>query len=425
MTELSLSINLSPVRDQFPSLQETDEQGHPFAFFDGPAGTQVPQPVIDAVAHHFATANSMASNNFIVSQRCAQVEKSAREAMADFLNAPSPQEIIFGPNMTTLTFNMSRTIGRMLKPGDEIVVTWLDHYANASSWKALESLGVQVKQVKFDVETFRLDLDHLASLLTSKTKLVAVGLASNAIGTINPIPRIAAMARNVGAWLYVDAVHYAPHGPIDVQALGCDFLVCSVYKFFGPHIGVLWGKKDILESLSPVKVEAASSQVPLKFETGMPNYEGLAGTVATINYLAEVGRTYGEQFADDLLQYEGRRRELKQAMKATSAYERDLFTYLMAHLKNVPNITIYGITNPQEFNERCPTVSFTIAGIGSPELAIILGKQNIFVWEGNYYALGVTQQLGNEESGGMVRVGLAHYNTKEDVDRLIAALNNL
>jgi cysteine desulfurase family protein (TIGR01976 family) len=417
--------DLSPVRAQFPSLQETDEQGRPFVFFDGPAGTQVPQRVIDAVAYHYSYANSLAADHFIFGRRCAQVVDNARTAMADFLNAPSAQEIVFGPNMTTLTYNMSRTIGKSLHPGDEIVVTWLDHYANVSTWLALEEQGVIVKQARFDPETFRLDLDHLASLITEKTRLVAVGLASNIIGTINPISKIAVMAHSVGAWLYVDAVHYAPHGPIDVQALGCDFLVCSVYKFFGPHLGVLWGKLELLESLPAYRVKPSTNDTPYRYETGMPNFEGLAGLSATIDYLAEVGRDYGSQVGGELTKFEGRRKELKQAMLAIRAYERDLFAYMLPQLEAIPGLTIYGITNPAEFGERCPTVGFNIDGHAPLAVAEYLGRHNIFVWPGNNYAIGVTEQLGLEKSGGMVRVGLTHYSIKEDVDRLIAALKNI
>lgn len=418
-------IDLSPLRAQFPALQEVDDQGRPFVFFDGPAGTQVPRQVIDAVAHQYATANSLANENFIFGRRCEETVQQARQAMADFLNAPSPQEIIFGPNMTTLTFSMSRVIGKTLQPGDEIVVTWLDHYANVSSWQALEEQGVLVKQARFDVETFRLDLEHLASLLTDKTKLVAVGLASNAIGTINPIPKIAALARNVGALLYVDAVHYAPHGPIDVQALGCDFLVCSVYKFFGPHVGVLWGRQSLLEKLPRYQVAAAPPDISHKFETGMLNFEGLAGTTAAVNYLAALGQEYGSQFAADYPQFEGRRKALKQAMKAITVFERNLFTYLIEQLQTVPKLTLYGITDLQDFAERCPTIAFTVEGYSPQQVAAYLGDHNIFVWDGNYYAMGVTTLLGLESTGGMVRVGLAHYNIKDDVDRLIVALKNL
>ncbi|MCP4362095.1 MAG: aminotransferase class V-fold PLP-dependent enzyme, partial [Chloroflexi bacterium] len=231
-------------------------------------------------------------------------------------------------NMTTLTYSLSRSIGRTMQPGDEIVVSRLDHDANISPWLALEEQGAKIKWVDFDVEDCRLDIEHLASLLTSKTRLVAVGYASNAVGTINPISRIAALTRNVGAWLWVDAVHYAPHGPIDVQTLGCDFLVCSAYKFFGPHVGALWGKFNLLEQLHAYQVRPANPNVPYKFETGTANQEGLAGTTAAITYLADLGREYGNQFEDELSNYEGRRRELKQAMQTIATYERSLFTYM-------------------------------------------------------------------------------------------------
>jgi cysteine desulfurase family protein (TIGR01976 family) len=345
--------------------------------------------------------------------------------MADFLNAASPQEIVFGTNMTTLTYNLSRSIGRILQPGAEIVVTRLDHDANISPWLALEEQGVKVKWADFDVEDCRLDLEHLTSLLTDKTKLVAVGYASNAVGTINPIRRIAALAHEVGAWLWVDAVHYAPHGPIDVQALGCDFLACSAYKFFGPHLGVLWGRLELLEALRPYQVRPANPNSPYKFETGTSNHEGIAGTLAAINYLASLGREYGSPFASELTAYSGRRRELKQALLAIMAYERPLLAYLLVELQTIPGLTIYGITNPTHLLERCPTVAFTKAGLTPRQIAAYLGEQGIFVWDGNYLALSVTDRLGLEGSGGMVRVGLVHYNTLAEVDRLLAALREL
>jgi cysteine desulfurase family protein (TIGR01976 family) len=415
-------LDLSPLRVQFPALQQKDEQGRSYVYFDGPGGTQVPQAVIDAMADYLVQANANQGGHFVTSQRSDEIIGQARLAMADFLNAHSPQEIVFGPNMTSLTFNLSRAIAHTLQPGDEIVVTRLDHDANISPWMALEEQGVKVKWADFDVEECRLDLEHLASLLTEKTRLVAVGYASNAVGTINPIGRIAVLARNVGAWLWVDAVHYAPHGPIDVQTLGCDFLVCSAYKFFGPHIGVLWGRLELLEELPAYKVRPADPDPPGKFETGTQNHEGMAGVTAAINYLANLGEQYGAEFADELGQYEGQRKALKQAMKAIAAYERSMFIYLMDEIQQIPGITIYGITNPDAFNERCPTLAFTLEGHTPQKIAACLGDQGIFVWDGNYYALSVTERLGLEETGGMVRVGLAHYNTREEIDRLIMAL---
>lgn len=423
MTEQTL--DLSPLRDLFPALQETDEHGQPYVYFDGPGGTQVPGSVIKAMANYLTQANANKGGRYATSQRSDEIISRARLAMADFLNAASPQEIVFGANMTSLTYNLSRSIGRLLQPGDEIVVTRLDHDANVAPWLALEEQGTEIKWADFDVEDCRLDLEHLASLLTEKTKLVAVGYASNAVGTINPIGRIAALARNAGAWLWVDAVHYAPHGPIDVQSLGCDFLVCSAYKFFGPHVGVLWGRLELLQKLRPYQVRPAPSQPPYKFELGTQNHEGIAGVLAAVEYLAKIGREYGAAFADELPQYTGRRKELKQALKCIVAYERLLFAYLLAELQSIPGLTIYGITNPEHMNERCPTVAFTKAGFTPQEIAAYLGQRGIFVWDGNYYALNVTERLGVEASGGMVRVGLAHYNTQTEVDRLLAALREL
>ena len=417
--------DLSPLRDQFPALQETDEQGCPYVFFDGPGGTQIPQSVIDAITDYLIRSNANKGGRFITSHRNDEMLHEAHVAVADLLNAPSPDEIAFGANMTTLTFALSRSIGYTLQPGDEVIVTWLDHDANVAPWLMLEEQGVNIKWVDFDVEDCRLNLEHLASLLTSKTKLVAVGYASNAVGTINPISRIAALTQNVGAWLWVDAVHYAPHGPIDVQSLGCDFLTCSAYKFFGPHIGIVWGKYELLQQLHAYQTRPIAHDVPDKFEWGTLNQEGLAGTIGAINYLAALGREYGGHLAEKLSRFESRRRELKQAMHTIAAYERYLFTYFLAELKTIPGIKIYGITNPDEFDERCPTAAFTRDGFTPAQIAAYLGEQGIFVWDGNYMAPNVTVRLGLEDSGGMVRVGLAHYNTKEEVDRLLTALKEM
>ena len=422
-------IDLSAVRSRFPALQETDAHGRPFVYFDGPGGTQVPQRVIDAMGDYLVRANANHGGHFITSRRNDDIIDQARADMADFLNASSSSEIVFGANMTTLTFSFSRAIGRMLQPGDEIIVTHLDHDGNIAPWAVLEEKGIIIKWADFRPEDCRLDLDHLASLLNDKTKMVALGYASNAVGTINPIAEIAEMVHAAGAWLWVDAVHYAPHGPIDVQRAGCDFLVCPAYKFFGPHVGVLWGRLDLLEQLAAYKVRPSKSTPPHKFETGTLNHEGLAGISAAIDYLAEVGRNYGNplnSIADDTRsRYTERRRDLKQAMDAIMAYERPLFADLLTGIQKIPGIRIYGITDAMEFDQRCPTLAFTREGFTPSQIAEHLGNQGIFVWEGNYYALAVTQRLGVEDSGGMVRVGLAHYNTKEEVDRLIAALKNM
>jgi cysteine desulfurase family protein (TIGR01976 family) len=417
--------DLSLLRAKFPALQETDAQGQPYVYFDGPGGTQVPRIVLQAMTDYLTRANANKGGQFVTSHRSDEIIHQARLAMADFLNAPSPQEIVFGTNMTTLTYSLSRSIGRTLKPGDEIVVTRLDHDANISPWLALEEQGAKIKWADFDVEDCRLDLEHLASLITRRTRLVAVGYASNAVGTINPVGRIAALAHQVGAWLWVDAVHYAPHGPIDVQALDCDFLACSAYKFFGPHLGVLWGRLELLEALQPYQVRPASPNPPYKFETGTTNHEGIAGTLAAVNYLAELGRDYGRSFVATTSSYTGRRQELKQAMQAISAYERPLLIYLLSELQTIPGLTLYGITHPEHLSERCPTVAFTKTGYTPRQIAAYLGERGIFVWDGNYLALSVTERLGLEESGGMVRIGLVHYNTQAEIERLLAALLEL
>lgn len=422
-------INLSAVRSQFPALQETDEDSRPYVYFDGPGGTQVPQRVMDAMADYFVRANANCGGPFITSRRNDDTIKQARIDMADFFNAPSATEIVFGANMTSLTFSFSRAIGRMLQPGDEIIVTHLDHDGNIAPWAALEEKGIIIKWADFRSEDCRLDLDHLVSLLNARTKLVALGYASNAVGTINPIAEIAAKVHTAGAWLWVDAVHYAPHGLIDVQRAGCDFLVCSAYKFFGPHVGVLWGRLDLLEQLAAYKVRPSKTTPPHKFETGTLNHEGLAGVSAAIDYLAEIGRSYGNRLPttgmDAYHAYNDRRRELKQAMGAIMTYEMPLFEKMLSEIQKIPGTRIYGITDPEEFDQRCPTLAFTREGFTPSQIAEHLGHQGIFVWHGNYYALAVTQRLGVEDKGGMVRVGLAHYNTEEEVGRLIEALKDM
>jgi len=421
---LDKTIDLSPLRSHFPALQQLDQNGRPYVYFDGPGGTQVPRAVIDAMADYFTDANANCGGPFITSYRNDEMINQARMAMADLLNAPSEKEIVFGANMTTLTFSFSRAIGRSLQPGDEIIVTRLDHDANISPWLALEKNGIVIKWADIDVTDCRLNIDQLASLISNKTKLIAVGYASNAVGTINPIKKIAALAHDVGAQVWVDAVHYAPHRAIDVQSIDCDFLVCSAYKFFGPHVGVLWGKQRLLEDLAAYKVRPATSALPHKFETGTLNHEGLAGVAAAVDYLAQVGRDYGNRLASELDNYKGRRKELKQAMGIIAVYERPLFTYLLGGLKKISGIKIYGILDEDAFDDRCPTLAFTREGHSPAEIATKLGDKGIFVWHGNYYALAVSEKLGVEDSGGMVRVGLAHYNTKEEVDRFLSAIES-
>jgi cysteine desulfurase family protein (TIGR01976 family) len=417
--------DLSVLRQQFPALQQTDVHGRPYVYFDGPGGTQVPQAVIDAMADYLAHANANTHGAYLTSQRTDQAIVEARQAMADFLNAPSPDEIVFGPNMTTLTFNLSRAIGRELRPGDEIVVTRLDHDANIAPWVALEERGVVVRHADFNPADCTLDVEGLAGLISERTRLVAVGYASNAVGSINDVRRIGELAHAVGAWMYVDAVHYAPHGPIDVQAIDCDWLVCSAYKFFGPHMGVLYGRYDLLDHLRAYKVRPAEDHPPDKFETGTKNHEGMAGTAAAVNYLADLGAEFGAPFVRDFPGLSGRRLHLKTAMAAIRAYERPLAERLVRGLGAIPGVTVYGITDPARFDQRAPTVAFRLGGYTPRQVAERLGEEGIFVWDGNYYALAVTERLGVEESGGMVRVGIAHYNTPEEVERLLGVVSGL
>lgn len=426
------ALDLAWIRDQFPALAQK-VGSHPAVFFDGPGGTQVPQRVIDAIGDYLIHSNSNTHGAFATSARSDAIIAEAHAAMADLLGC-DPDEVVFGPNMTTLTFAMSRAIGRELSAGDEIVVTRLDHDANVAPWRALEERGVIVRVVDIDVEDCTLDMDDLRRQITPRTKLVAIGYASNAVGTINDVAEVTRMAHAVGALSYVDAVHYAPHGPIDVRALDCDFLACSPYKFFAPHMGVLYGKREHLTRLQPYKVRPADNGTPDRWETGTKNHEGIAGVAAAIDYLAELGiRDQGsgsghEPLADlnpDPRSPTPRRRALLAAMTAIREYERGLAEKLIAGLLGVPGLTFYGIREPERFGQRTPTVSIRITGHSPHALAEFLGQRGIFTWDGNYYALSLTERLGVEDSGGMLRIGLAHYNTAEEVDTLLAALHEI
>jgi cysteine desulfurase family protein (TIGR01976 family) len=417
-------LDLSFVRSQFPALALIDG-GRPAVYFDGPGGTQVPQRVVDAMTRYLIHTNANHGGAFRTTRESDAVLQSAHEAMADLLNAGSPAEIVFGANMTTLTFSVSRAIGRELKEGDEILITRLDHDANRSPWLALREKGVVVTEVDFNPDDCTLRLDDLQAKLSPRVKLVAVGYASNAVGTINPISEIAQMAHSAGAWLWVDAVHYVPHGPVDVQTLGCDFLVCSPYKFFGPHSGVLWGRRELLERLTAYKVRPAGDASPDKFETGTQNHEAQAGVLAAVEYLADLGAACGAEFADQFTGFSGRRLALKQAMAAIKAYERELFAHFVEGLLAMPGLSFYGIRDPEQFARRTPTAAFRLAGRHPDEIGEHLARRGVYVWSGNFYAISVTERLGLEDQGGVVRAGLAHYNTREEVDYCLACLREL
>jgi cysteine desulfurase family protein (TIGR01976 family) len=413
----------TPLRAQFPALNIAVEGRQPI-FFDSPGGTQVPERVIEAVTRYYREQNANAGGAFITSNRTDEVVLGARQAMADLLNAPSSQEILFGPNMTTLTFHLARSIAETIRPGDEIVLTNLDHDANVTPWTDLAAAGAEIKFVDFDPADCTLDPAAFERVLSPRTRLVAVTHASNAVGTIPDVASITQMAHEVGALVYVDAVQYVPHGPVDVQALGCDFLACSAYKFFGSHLGVVWGKAEHLERLKPHKVRPAKDVAPYRWETGTLNHEGIAGTGAAVAYLGGIGDLYGEPYAAEYagLGFAGRRLQLKTAMRAVKTYEETLSARLLDGLESIPDITIYGLRDRGRLHERVPTVAFTWPRLTPRATAEYLGRHGICCWNGNYYALRLMERLGLEAEGGAVRIGLTHIDTFEEIDRLIELL---
>jgi cysteine desulfurase family protein (TIGR01976 family) len=413
------AFDVDALRAEFPALARLHD-GRPVAFLDGPGGTQVPERVIDAVTGYYRDFNANSGGAFETSELSDAMAAEAHAAVADLLGAASPDEIKFGYNMSTLTFHIGRSIGATLGPGDEIVVTTLDHEANVSTWRAMAAeRGVTVQTVDIDPDDVTLDLEDLESKLGPRTRLVAVGYASNAVGTVNPVREIVARAHEVGALTYVDAVAYAPHGPIDVGALDTDFLVCSVYKWFGPHLGALYGKAEVLDRLPAFKVLPAHD----KFETGTPAYESIAGTLAATDYLRDVGRSYGDVTgAPGAGDASERRRELVAGMTAIAAYERALVTRLIDGLEAIGGVTIHGITDRAAFASRVPTVSVSIDGVHPRAAAETLGRDGIYVWDGDFYATGLIERLGKTDAGGVLRIGLVHYNTTAEVDRTLEAL---
>ena len=414
--DIVTKLDLSAIRAQFPSFAET-VNGQPAVYFDGPGGTQVPQRVIDAISHYLTHANANTNGAYLTSQRTNETIAEARRAMADFFRC-DPDEVVFGFNMTSLTYAMSRAIGRDLGPGDEIVLTLLDHDANFSPWQALTERGVTVRHVAFNPADCTLDMHDLAKKINSHTRLVAVGYASNAVGTINPIKEIVRLAHQAGAMTYVDAVHYAPHGPIDVRALDTDFLVCSSYKFFGPHMGVLYGKRSLLTKLHPYKVRANTNDSPNRWEWGTLNHECIAGITASVDYLADIGRRVDPSVGS-------RRAALETAYHEIVAYERALCERLIHGLQAIPKLRLYGISDRARFDQRCPTLAVRIEGHTPLELSTKLGERGFFTWDGNYYAINVTEQLDVEKDGGFLRIGLFHYNTVEEVDGFVRELVSL
>lgn len=415
-----MTLDLPRIRAQFPALSLTDD-GRRRIYLDNPGGTQVAQQVIDRMTHYLVQNNANHGGAFRTSVESDALLHEGHAAMADLLNAASPDEIIFGPNMTTLTFAMSRALGRSLKPGDEIVITRLDHDADISPWLLVaEDRGAVVKWVDIREEDCTLDMADFESQITDRTKIVACGYASNAVGTINDVRAVVDMAHAAGALAFVDAVQYVPHGPTDVQALGCDLLACSPYKFFGPHQGVLYGRYELLDQLRAYKVRPAENKPPYKFETGTQNHEGIAGTLGAVEYFAWLGETFGATAGNA-----SRRDKIGAGMQAMVEYEKEISARLITGLSQIPGLKVWGITKLDQLHRRVPTVSFTLEGWHPLDVAKKLAEQNIFVWDGNYYALAVMERLDLQRKGGMVRVGAAHYNTFEEIDELIAAVGSL
>jgi cysteine desulfurase family protein (TIGR01976 family) len=404
------------VRADFPVFQKRRVAGRPIAFFDGPGGSQVPAPVAEAVSDYLSFHSANTHGHFATSEETGAIVSSARGAVADLLGA-APEEVAFGANMTTLTFAFSRALGRAWSPGDEVVVTDLDHQANVAPWRRMaEDRGMTVRTVPFDPETMQLDYAALESCLSPRTRLVAVGAASNAVGTINDVRRVARLAREAGALSYVDAVHYTPHRLVDVAELGCDFLACSAYKFFGPHVGILWGRREALERVAPYKVPPAPESANEKWETGTQSHEGIAGTCAAVEWIASLDPNGGGPAAGS------RREALRRAYARIEEHESELVARLLDGLGAIPGVRVYG---PAAGAARTPTVGFTIQGTDPQAAATRLGEEGVFVWNGNFYAVTVCERLGLEGSGGMIRAGLAPYSTGEDVERLLEGVSRI
>jgi cysteine desulfurase family protein (TIGR01976 family) len=393
MNPLASTIDLAAVRAGFPSIDDRR------VFLDNPGGTQVHRSVYDAVEGYYRDMNANLGGPFSTSRATDAMLEDARAVAAEFLGAASGSEIVFGANMTTLTMHASRILCRGLGPGDEILVTGLDHDANVAPWMlAASDRGVTIRQAGIDTETCLVDVGDFASKLTGRTRIAAFGWASNGAGTINDVARLTALCREAGAVSYIDAVHYAPHGAIDVAALGCDFLVCSAYKFFGPHVGLLYGRAELLHQQRPYKVRPAPDDPPHSWETGTINMEGIAGTAAAIRYLRRLG------------------------LDQVAAYERELSARLLEGLEGIAGVTVYGT---RDLDRRCPTYVFNVAGKHPAEVSAALGERDIFVWDGNYYALELMQRLGIEDSGGAVRVGAVHYNTAAEIDSFLEVVASL
>jgi cysteine desulfurase family protein (TIGR01976 family) len=418
-----MALNIKTIREQFPALALKDE-GKARIYLDNPGGTQVPRQVLERMEHYLIHTNSNHGGPFRTSVESDKVLKDAHQGMADLLNAKSADEIVFGANMTSLTFAVSRSIGRLLKHGDVILLTRMDHDGNVGPWLHLaEDLGLEVKWLNFDLKTYEYDLEEAQSIFKDNNiKLAAINYASNCLGTINNVKALTEMAHLSDTLVFVDAVQYVPHGPTDVQDIGCDFLACSPYKFFGPHQGVLWGKAELLEKLEAYKVRPAENTAPGKFETGTQLHEGQAGTLGVLEYLEWLGETMGAEYLENFPEFSGRRKKLHAAMLAIQDYEQTLSSRLIEGLQNLAGVDVKGISAVKDLARRVPTVSFTVKNQNPEEIAVKLAAENIFVWDGHNYALEAVRLMGIEEAGGVVRIGPVHYNTLEEIDRTLEVL---
>ena len=420
-----MNYDIEQIRGKFPALNIKDS-GVRRIYFDNPAGTQVPIEVIEALQKCMIESNANIQGGFETSNRVDKILDEFHQSMADFLNATSSEEIIFGQNMTTLTLHISRSIGRLLSKGDEIILSRMDHDANISPWLLLaEDIGLSVKWLSFDTEKYEFDLNCLENLLSDKTKLICIGGASNLLGTINDIKSICKIAKKANALTYIDAVQLAPHVSIDVQDIDCDFLVCSAYKFFGPHQGILWGKRKLLKSLSPYKVRPATSELPGCFETGTQSHEGMAGTTAAVNYFAWIGREYAESYQIENKYKNERTKFVHAALDYLFEYEKILTIDLIEGLQNIKNVQVQGITEKNALDRRLPTVSFSVSGLSPSRIAEGLAKENIFVWSGHSYALEVVKSLNLFDEGGVLRTGPVHYNTINEIHEFLEILDKL
>jgi len=415
-------FDVAYVRTQFPALKRLID-GRPAAYLDGPGGTQTPQRVLDAVREYLVDHNANYGGRFATSEETDATIDAAHGAGADFLGC-EPAEVSFGANMTTLTYFLAEALGRRLQAGDEVVITALDHEANRGPWLQLEERGVVVREAPVDLSTCTLDWPAFEALIRpGRTRIVALGYASNAVGTVNDVARAAALAREAGAWSVVDAVHYALHGPIDVRAVGCDFLLCSAYKFFGPHVGLMYARREATAQVEPLRLATQHAEPPYIWETGTLDFEGLAGTTAAIDFIADIGHRHLTLVKGHLAAgLQGRRRAVVAGMLACEAYEQPLATWLREQLAGIPGVTLYG---PPQGSPRTSTVSFTLDGFLAGEAARALGERGLFVWDGDFYAARLVELLGLADRGGLIRVGLAPYTTEGELERLVAAVADL